>query len=82
MPFSDETVIGISRPGRHQLLTFGAYNGHKRKHAITFQGITSLCSLLLHLVGPIEGQRYDWTIFVRSGIEEWVGTALNVHGIR
>ena len=38
-----------------------AYNGHKRKHAMKFQGVTSPCGLALHLSGPLEGRRHEWT---------------------
>lgn len=82
MSFIDGTAIGIDRPEGDQLLQRVAYNSHKRKHAIKFRDITSPCGLVLHLAGPIERRRHDWTLFVRSGIDRWMGTALNVHGIR
>lgn len=60
--FIDGTVIGISRPGGVEICQRIVYNGHKREHAIMFQAVTSPSGLPMHLAGPIEGRRHDWTM--------------------
>jgi hypothetical protein len=67
--FIDGTVIGISRPG-NSFQQRAAYNGHKRKHALKFQALMSPDGLILHAAGPLEGRRHDWTLYMRSGLDE------------
>lgn len=45
------TVIGIARSGGEEMLQRVLYNGHNRKHALKFQGITSLDGFCIHLQG-------------------------------
>ena len=67
--FIDGTVIGVSRPGKsgyqHVL-----YNGHKRKHALKYQAVLTTDGMLLHVYGPLDGRKHDWTLCTRSGLEE------------
>ena len=67
--FIDGTVIGVSRPGKsgyqHVL-----YNRHKRKHALKYQAVLMPDGMLLHVYGPLEGRKHDWTLYARSGLEE------------
>ena len=53
----DGTVIAIARPD-NSVLQNVAYNGHKRKHALKFQTVTTpdgfLMDLILHAHGPTE----------------------------
>ena len=48
--FIDGTVRPISRPGENQKIV---YNGHKRRHALTFQSVTLPDGLIAHLFGPV-----------------------------
>lgn len=79
--FMDGTVIGISRPSRNDEQN-ASYNGHKRKHGLKFQTITSPDGLILHAAGPIEGRRHDWALYVRSGIETQLDNVCSVDGIQ
>lgn len=54
--FIDGTVIGIYRPDDYEKRNV-AYNGHKLKHALKYQAITSPNGLILHAYGPMEGTR-------------------------
>ena len=45
------------------------YNGHKRSHALKFQTVTTPDGLFFH-AGPIEGRRHDWTLYIRSGVDD------------
>jgi nuclease HARBI1 len=77
--FIDGTVIGISRPGdleEQRVL----YNGHKRKHALKFQAVTSPDGLILHAHGPMEGRRHDWTLFLQSGLDNQLAEKLRIGG--
>ncbi len=65
----DGTVIGIARPCDSNQQNV-AYNGHKRKHALKFQAVSTSDGLFLHTFGRIEGRRHDWTFYMQSGIEE------------
>ena len=67
--FIDGTVIGVSRTGHsgyHHVL----YNGHARKHALTYQAVLTPDGILLHVYGPLEERKHDWTLYTRSGLEE------------
>lgn len=62
------TVIVISRPGNIKLQN-EIYNRQNRKHELRFQEITLPNGLFLHKYGPLEGLRYDCTLYVRSNVE-------------
>jgi len=64
----DGTVIAVSRPGDHEAQNM-AYNGHKRKHALRYQAITTADGLILHAYGSLEGHRHDWILLY----EKWFG---------
>lgn len=49
--FIDGTVIGVSRPQRDETPQSVVYNGHKRKHPIKYQAITTPWGLAMHLDG-------------------------------
>lgn len=65
--FIDGTVRAVARPSRHQRMV---YNGHKRKHAVKFQAVTTPDGLIVHLHGPHEGKVHDATMLNRSGLRE------------
>lgn len=79
--FLDGTVIGIARPGSN-IEQNAAYNGHKRKHALKFQTMTTPDGLILHAFGPLEGCRHDWALFVRSNIETQLENVCFVNGVQ
>eukprot|EP00171_Calliarthron_tuberculosum_P001768 IDg1768t1 len=78
--FIDGTVIGISRPGDSGMQTV-AYNGHKRKHALKFQAISTPDGMFLHMYGPLEGRKHDWTLYVRSNVDEQLEECLLNEGL-
>ena len=63
--FIDGTVRRICRPGHHQR---DYYNGHKRIHALKYQGVTTPDGIICSLHGPYEGRRHDAGLFARSGL--------------
>ena len=67
--FIDGTNLAIARPSGLDIDQRVAYSGHKRKHAIKFQALTTPCGLAMHLSGPLEGRRHDWTMYMRSGLD-------------
>ena len=60
-------AIAIARPTRGQRLW---YSGHKRRHMQEFQAIVVPYGLIVHLYGPVEGQRHDSSILRISGLME------------
>lgn len=78
--FFDGTVIKVSRPGVESIQQQVCYNGHKRTHALKFQVVSSPCGLALHLAGPMEGRRHDWTLYLSSGLDEQLQEVLEVDG--
>lgn len=79
--FIDGTVIAIARPSRNAVQNV-AYNGHKRKHALKYQAVTTPDGLILHAAGPIEGRRHDWTLYCRSGLDEVLEELMFVDGVQ
>ena len=77
--FIDGTVIAVARSSRGEVQKV-AYNGHKRKHALKYQAITSPDGLVLHAAGPIEGRKHDWTLYCRSGVDESLPGVMYVGG--
>lgn len=77
--FIDGTVIGIARPSGDQIMQRVCYNGHKRKHGLKYQAVTSPCGLAMHLCGPMEGRRHDWTLYMNSGLERSLPHLMNVN---
>lgn len=75
----DETFIGTARPSKIDEQN-AAYNGHKMKHALKFQTITSPDGLMLHAAGRVEGRRHDWALYVRSGSEKQQENVCSVDG--
>ena len=77
--FINGTVIAITRASRGEMQNV-AYNGHKSKHTLKYQAITSPDGLVLHAAGPIEGRRHDWTLYCRSGVDESLPGVMYVGG--
>ena len=62
--FIDGTVRGISRPTHNQRIV---YNGHKRKHGLKYQSISTPNGMIANLFGPVEGTRHDSSMLLLSG---------------
>lgn len=76
--FIDGTAIFVARPGGG--LQRACNSGHKRRHALKFQGVLTPDGLFVHLFGPLEGRRHDMTMYYRSGLDELLPDALVVDG--
>ena len=61
--FVDSTLRGIARPVQNQRVT---YNGHKRKHGLKYQSITTPNDIIANLLGPVEGRSHDSNMLVMS----------------
>ncbi|ETP15685.1 hypothetical protein F441_09609 [Phytophthora nicotianae CJ01A1] len=75
--FIDGTVRGIRRPRPRHTKRDGkfmsqksVYNGHKRKHALKYQTLTTPDGLIAHLYGPFPGRNHDIKLFKDSKISE------------
>ena len=71
----DGTNQAISRPSGREIDQRVAYNGHKRKHCLKYQDLTTACGLAMHLADPTEGRRHDWTLYLSSGLDSTLGPA-------
>lgn len=78
--FIDGTVLKIARPSGHGEQNV-VYNGHKRAHSLKFQAVTTPDGMFLHIHGPLEGRRHDWTLYVRSCLDQQLENSMNVAGV-
>lgn len=78
--FIDGTVIGVARPGGNFVMQLVLYNGHKRKHAIKFQAVTTPDGLCIHLHGPEVGRRHDMYLYACSGLDDHLPQILSIDG--
>lgn len=79
--FIDGTVIEIARPDDAALQNI-CYNGHKRKHALKFQAVTTVDGMFYHMFGPVEGRRHDWTLYARSELDEQLEDVMVVDDVQ
>ena len=79
--FIDGTVLGIARPVDYDV-QHAAYNGHKRKHALKFQTLTTPDGLVMHAHGPMAGSRHDWALYVASDMDEQLQEVCYVNGVQ
>ena len=75
--FIDGTARQIRRPKRGQRLW---YSGHKRQHVQKFQAVMTPFGIMVHLYGPVEGQRHDARILRMSGLLNQVAQLIPQHG--
>ncbi|KAH9103027.1 hypothetical protein AeMF1_020523 [Aphanomyces euteiches] len=54
------------------------YSGHKRRHCLNFQGLTTPDGLCIHFFGPLEGSRHDVTLLRVSKLLEYFQTNSDV----
>ena len=74
------TNLKIARPSGDHILERVAYNGHKCSHAIKFQALTTPCGMCMHLAGPMEGRRHDWTLYMSNGLNNTLQEAFFYDG--
>jgi hypothetical protein len=65
--FIDGTVRPIARPVENQRQSF---NGHKRTHALKYQGIMAPNGLFLEMYGPHAGVDHDARLFHESNLHD------------
>lgn len=73
--FIDGTVITIAHPSKNEVQNV-AYNGHKRRNALTFQAFATPDGLFIHDAGPTERRSHHQTLYIRSGLDNTLGTCL------
>ena len=59
----DSTLRDIAHPVQNQWVI---YNGHKRKHGLKYQSITTPNDIIAYLLGPFEGRSHDSNMLVMS----------------
>lgn len=79
--FIDGTNLKIARPKGNGLQNV-VYNGHKRTHTLKYQAVTTPDGMFLHVFGPMEGRRHDWTLYSRSGIDGCLEQTMCVDGFQ
>ena len=72
--FVDGTVRPICRPSLSQR---AFYNGHKRTHALKYQGVCTPDGLITHLFGPIEGRQHDTGVSAESNLLQQLSAHMN-----
>ena len=75
--FIDGTLRPCSRPEEDQRL---AYNGHRRIHAIKFQGIMGPDGIFMHMSGSYPASHHDSRILHDSGILSHLQDRLMIDG--
>lgn len=56
--------------------------GHKKNNPLKFYAINSPDGISVHIYGHMIGRRHEWTIYVRSGIDEQLPELLHIDGNR
>lgn len=79
MGFIYVTVLKIARPDDAGLQN-AVYNGHKMKHALKSQALTTADGIFYHVYGSMEGLRHYWTLYVKSGLDTELDSVLDVYG--
>lgn len=80
LAFIDGTVIGVSRPSGSNINQRVLYNGHKRKHALKYQAITTPDGMCLHLFGPEVGRRHDMYLYHAAGTDAMLEGIMWING--
>lgn len=69
--YIDGTLRKVCRPGQEQQVY---YSGYKKCHCFKYQSIVTSDGLISSLIGPFEGPKGDWPVFIESGLEEKLRT--------
>ena len=78
--FIDGTAIHVARPGGG--LQRACYSGHKRRHVLKFQSVTTPDGLVFRMFGPHEGRRHDMVLYDESGLDEDLRQTLLIDGVQ
>ena len=54
------------------------YNGHETNHALKYQAVNTPDGLIVHVCGPIEGRRHDWTLYVKSELTAILSSVIDI----
>ena len=49
-------------------------------HAIKFKSLLTPEGLIAHAAGPLGGRRHDWTLYIRSSVDEQLKEVLLIEG--
>lgn len=77
--FIDGAGIAVSCPGRYAAQQ-AIYNGHKRNHALKYEGFATPDGLILHAYGPMDIPGCEWTPYMKRGLERKLGCLLPIPG--
>lgn len=75
MGFIDGTVRAICRPTGDPSNQRSVYSGHKRLHALKYQGVVLPNGMIADMYGPAVGRRHDMHLLVASRINERLAAA-------
>lgn len=78
MDFIEGIVIYVVRPEDSEMQKV-FYKGQMDRNSLKYQAINNLGGLIIHAYGPMEGRRDDWTLYVRSSMEEHLGVVMDVN---
>jgi len=78
--FIDGSAIHVARPGGG--LQRACYSGHKRRHVLKFQSVTTPDGLVFHMYGPHEGRRHDMVLYYESGMDDDLRQTLLIDGVQ
>jgi len=78
--FIDGTAIHVARPGGG--LQRSCYSGHKRRHVLKFQSVTTPDGWVFHMYGPHEGRRHDIVLYYESGLDDDLRQTLLIDGVQ
>lgn len=79
--FIEGTVLGIARP-KAKMPQSVVYNGQNRRNSLKYQAVNAPDGLIMHVAGTIKGRIHDWTLYVRSGLDENLPDLLGIRGTR
>ncbi|XRB22835.1 DDE Tnp4 domain-containing protein [Pseudoscourfieldia marina] len=72
--FIDGTLRPCARPSAALFpgmnIQMTCYSGHKRRHGLRYQAVTTPDGLIAHMFGPLPGRRHDLTLLRQSGLLE------------
>jgi len=78
--FIDGTAVHVARPGGG--IQRACYSGHKRRHVLNFQSVTTPGGLVFHMYGPHEGRRHDVVLYKESGLDDALRQTLLIDGVQ
>lgn len=73
--FNDGFNIYVARPGGNGMQRV-SHSRHERKHSIKYHFIDTPDGLFTHVTGPMERRRHASTLYLASGLDEQLRTAI------